>query len=74
MKAIKVVLDKWTREFYEVPTKPELGWKSVWHYDKSKNATGPHKTEITYPKGYKHDKVKAEKAHVRCTTVSAGSP
>jgi hypothetical protein len=56
-----VVLDKWTREFYEVPTKPELGWKSVWHYDKSKNATGPHKTEITYPKGYKHDKVKADK-------------
>ena len=56
-----VQLDKWTREFCEVPTKPELGWKMNWYYDKSKNSNGPYKTEISYPKGYKHEKFKAEK-------------
>ena len=56
-----VVLDKFERTFYEVPTKPELGWKMTWHYDMNKTANGPYKTEVTYPKGYKHDKVKAEK-------------
>ena len=56
-----VVLDKFERTFYEVPTKPELGWKMTWHYDVSKTANGPYKTEVTYPKGHKHDKVKAEK-------------
>ena len=56
-----VVLEKFERTFYEVPTKPELGWKMTWYYDKSKSASGPYKTEMTYPKGYKHEKVKAEK-------------
>jgi hypothetical protein len=56
-----VQLDKWTREFYEIPTKPELGWRMNWYYDKSKNSNGPYKTEILYPKGYKHEKFKAEK-------------
>ena len=56
-----VQLDKWTREFCEVPTKPELGWRMNWYYDKSKNSNGPYKTEISYPKGYKHEKFKAEK-------------
>jgi hypothetical protein len=56
-----VRLDKWTREFYEIPTKPELGWKMVWHYDRSKSSNGPYKTEMTYPKGYKHEKFKADK-------------
>lgn len=60
-EAPAVILEKFERIFYEVPTKPELGWKMVWHYDKSKNANGPFKTEMTYPKGYKHEKVKAEK-------------
>ena len=56
-----IQLDKWTREFCEVPTKPMLGWKMNWYYDKSKNANGPYKTEISYPKGYKHEKFKADK-------------
>ena len=56
-----VQLDKWTREFCEIPTKPELGWKMNWYYDKSKNSNGPYKTEISYPKGYKHEKFKADK-------------
>ena len=36
---------KYTQEFLEVPTKPELGSKSVWHYDRSKSENGPYKTE-----------------------------
>ena len=56
-----VVLEKWTREFYEVPSKPELGSKMVWYYDVDKAQNGPYKTEVTYPKGYKLDKVKPEK-------------
>lgn len=56
-----VQLDKWTREFYEIPSKPELGWKMVWHYDRSKTQNGPYKTEITHPKGYKPEKFKPEK-------------
>ena len=56
-----IVLDKFERTFYEVPTKPELGWKMTWHYDINKTANGPYKTEVTYPKGHKHDKIKAEK-------------
>jgi hypothetical protein len=53
--------EKWTREFYEVPTKPELGYKMTYYYDVNKNANGPYKTEIVYPKSYKHDPVKVEK-------------
>lgn len=56
-----VQLEKWTREYYEVPTKPELGWKMIWYYDIDKSASGPYKTEIIYPKSYKHDKFKPEK-------------
>jgi len=53
--------EKWTREFYEVPTKPELGYKMTYYYDVNKNTNGPYKTEIVYPKGHKHDPVKVEK-------------
>ena len=53
--------EKWIREFYEVPTKPELGYKMTYYYDINKSANGPYKTEIVYPKGYKHDKFKVEK-------------
>jgi hypothetical protein len=35
--------------------------KTVFHYDVNKNANGPYKTEISYPKEYKHEKFKAEK-------------
>ena len=55
------MLEKFERTFYEVPTKPELGSKTVWYYDKSKSASGLYKTEVTYPKGHKLDKVKPEK-------------
>jgi hypothetical protein len=56
-----VQLDKWTREFYEIPTKPELGWRMNWYYDKSKNSNGPYKTEISYPKGTNMKSLKLKK-------------
>jgi len=56
-----VVREKYTQTFYEVPSKPELGWKSVWYYDRSKSTAGPYKTEHTPPKGWKPEKIKIEK-------------
>ena len=56
-----VVLEKFERTFYEYPSKPELGYKSVWHYDLSKSKNGPYRTEHTHAKGEKHPKIKIEK-------------
>jgi len=47
---------KYTQEFIEVPSKPELGGRSIWHYDLSKFDKGPYKTEHWVEKGYKHPK------------------
>ena len=47
---------KYTQECIEVPTKPELGGRSVWHYDRSKFENGPYKTEHYEMKGYKQPK------------------
>tara|TARA_R110000822_G_scaffold2191_1_gene10673 strand:+ start:3929 stop:4342 length:414 start_codon:yes stop_codon:yes gene_type:complete len=52
---------KWTQEWFEFPSKPELGCKSVWHYDNNITKNGPYKTEITYPKGFKPEKLKPDK-------------
>jgi hypothetical protein len=52
--------EKWIREFYEVPSKPELGYKTTFYYDINKSVNGPYKTEITYPKNYKQGKQKSE--------------
>jgi hypothetical protein len=60
-EVVAVLKEKWEMTFYEVPTKPELGWKMTWYYDKNKNSNGPYKTEITYPKDHKHEKIKADK-------------
>jgi len=51
--------EKWIREFYEVPSKPELGSKTTFYYDIKKSVNGPYKTEITYPKDYKPGKQKS---------------
>ncbi len=56
-----IVKEKFTLEYYDVPTKPELGWKSVWHFDRSKTTFGPWRVEHTPPKGWKAPKIKAEK-------------
>ena len=47
---------KYTQECIEVPSKPELGGRSVWHYDRSKFENGPYKTEHWEAKGYKQPK------------------
>jgi hypothetical protein len=60
-EAPAVVKEKWVLEYYDVPTKPELGWKQTWHYDKKKNAHGCWKVENHPPKGWKSPKIKAEK-------------
>lgn len=56
-----VVKEKRVETIYEVPSKPELGWKSIWYHDLDKSAFGPWKIEYTPPKGYKHPKVKIVK-------------
>ena len=56
-----VVKEKYTLEFFEVPSKPELGWKSVWHFDRNKTSFGAWKVEHTPPKGWKAPKIKADK-------------
>ena len=56
-----VILEKYERTFYEVPTKPEIGYKSVWYYDSKKSVNGPYKTEHTPAKGEKLEKIKTEK-------------
>ena len=60
---VQVVLDKFERTFHEFANEKyqKDGRKTTFYYDINKTANGPYKTEVTYPKGYKHDKVKAEK-------------
>ena len=55
------VLDKWVMETYEYPNKPELGSKSVWHFDRSKNDKGCWKVDHTPAKGETLPKVKVSK-------------
>ena len=52
---------KFTQEMLEVPSKPELGSRSVWHWDRSKFDRGPYKTEHWEEKGFKQPKFKPEK-------------
>ena len=52
---------KYTQEMLEVPSKPELGSRSVWHYDRSINDKGPWKTEYFEAKGTKRSKTKFDK-------------
>ena len=55
------VLDKWTLTCYETPSKPELGYKTVFHFDRSKNPNGCFRVDHTPAKGEKHPKVKVNK-------------
>ena len=56
-----IVWQEYTQEMLEVPSKPELGGKSVWHYNRSKFANGPYKTEHWGEKGFRQLKFKPEK-------------
>jgi hypothetical protein len=61
IKENDTVLDKWVMTCYETPTKPELGYKSVWHFDRSKNDKGCWRVDHTPAKGEKLPKVKVNK-------------
>ena len=41
---------KFTRVYYDCPSKPELGGKSIWHYDLDKYPNGPYLVEHFDPK------------------------
>ena len=56
-----IVWQEYTQEMLEVPSKPELGGKSVWHYNRSKFSNGPFKTEHSPIKGERQLKFKPEK-------------
>jgi len=61
IKENDTVLDKWVITSYEYPSKPELGNKSVWYFDRSKNDKGCWRVDHTPAKGEKHPKVKVNK-------------
>jgi len=61
LKENDTVLDKWTMTCYETPTKPELGYKSVWHFDRNKNPNGCWRVDHTPAKGEKPLKIKVNK-------------
>ena len=52
---------KYEQVFYEVPSKPELGYKMTWFYDIDKAPNGPYRTECSYPRNFKFSKVKIDK-------------
>ena len=68
LKENDTVLDKWVMTTYQYPSKPELGDKSVWHFDRNKNPHGCWKVDHTPSKEEPHPKVKVVK------TQSYGSP
>ena len=56
--------EKWTNEVFEVPSKPEIGKKFTYFYDENKSICTPnflYKTEVSYPKDVKNEKIKIEK-------------
>jgi len=52
---------KYTLEFLEYPSKPELGSKSIWYFDDKKSKNGAYKVEQFPPKGERTEKIKIEK-------------
>ena len=52
---------KYTLEFFDYPSKPELGSKSIWYFDDKKSKNGAYKVEQLPPKGERTEKIKIEK-------------
>jgi len=61
LKENDTVIDNWVMTSYEYPNKPELGDKSVWYFDRSKNPNGCYRVDHTPAKGEKLPKVKVNK-------------
>ena len=56
-----VIRTQYVQTCYEIPSKPELGSKSVWYFDRNKSSNGAYKVEHTQPKSWKAPKIKVEK-------------
>ena len=52
---------KYTLEFFDYPSKPELGGRSVWHFDDKKSKNGAYKVEQFFSKDKNNKKPKIEK-------------
>jgi|TARA_R110001592_G_scaffold208486_1_gene459557 hypothetical protein len=52
---------KYNLEFIDYPSKPELGGRSVWHFDDKKSKNGAYKVEQFFSKDEKKEKIKIEK-------------
>ena len=52
---------KYTLEFFDYPSKPELGGRSVWHFDDKKSKNGAYKVDQFFTKDEKKEKIKIEK-------------
>ena len=61
LKEKDTVIDNWVMTSYEYPNKPEIGNKSVWYFDRSKNPNGCYRVDHTPAKGESHPKVKVNK-------------
>ena len=61
LKENDTVIDNWVMTSYEYPNKPEIGNKSVWYFDRSKNPNGCYRVDHTPAKGEKLPKVKVNK-------------
>jgi len=61
LKENDTVIDNWVMTSYEYPNKPEIGNKSVWYFDRSKNPNGCYRVDHTPAKGESHPKVKVNK-------------
>ena len=48
---------QYTRIFYDFPSKPDLGGKTIWHYDLDKTDKGPYLVEMFDPKYDKAEKL-----------------
>ena len=48
---------QFTRTFYDFPSKPDLGGKTIWHYDLDKTDKGPYLVEMFDPKYDKAEKL-----------------
>ena len=53
---------KYNLEFFEYPSKPELGSRSIWYFDDKKSKNGAWKVEQFPPKGEKTKTIKIEKS------------
>ena len=52
---------KYNLEFFDYPSKPELGGRSVWYFDDKNSKNGAYKVEQFYLKDKKNKKIKIEK-------------